>query len=76
MGSMLKNLGRAVWAYVGNWKNLLTHTLIGVGIIAIAVFMPVRPIIRVAILVLVVSANVLRMRLERRAKAARETAEE
>lgn len=51
--------------YLTNWKNLLVHSLIGVGILAIALFLPVRPIYRIGILLIVIIANILRMRWEK-----------
>lgn len=66
MGGALGSIGRALWRYLRDWKNLLTHSLIGVAIILVAAFLPVRPVLRIAILAVVVGLNVLRMRLERR----------
>jgi hypothetical protein len=58
---ILKNL----WAYLKDWKNWLTHSIIGVLILLVAFYAPVEPIYRVIILALVVSFNILRMRLEK-----------
>lgn len=52
--------------YLKDWKNLLTHTIIGVLILLVAFYLPVKPIYRIIALVLVVAFNVFRMR---RAKA-------
>lgn len=70
--NMKKILG-AVWAYLKDWKNLLTHGLIGVGILALAVFLPVPAIYRVGILLAVVAFNIGRMALTRHLKKVAET---
>ena len=51
----------AIWTYLKDWKNLLTHGLIGVSIVVVALVIPVAPIYRVGILVLVVGFNLIRM---------------
>ncbi len=48
--------------YLTDWKNLLTHSLVGVAILTIALFAPVSPYIRLAFVILVVVFNVLRMK--------------
>lgn len=52
---------KAIWTYLKDWKNLLTHGLIGVVIVVVALVIPVAPIYRVGILVLVVGFNLIRM---------------
>jgi hypothetical protein len=52
---------KAIWAYLKDWRNLLTHGLIGVAIVVVALVIPVAPIYRVGILVLVVGFNLIRM---------------
>jgi uncharacterized membrane protein HdeD (DUF308 family) len=54
-----------IWTYLKDWKNWLTHSIIGVLILLVAFYLPVKPIYRVIILALVVSFNILRMRLEK-----------
>ena len=63
---MANRILKALWAYLKNWKNLLTHALIGVGILLVALVLPVRLPIRIGILAAVIAANILRMRLEKR----------
>ena len=48
--------------YLTDWKNLLTHTVVGVIILAIALFAPVSPYIRMAFVGVVVAFNVIRMK--------------
>jgi hypothetical protein len=57
-----------IWNYLKDWKNWLTHSIIGIMILLIAFYLPVKPIYRVIILVVVVAFNVLRMRLEKTKK--------
>jgi hypothetical protein len=52
---------KAIWTYLKDWKNLLTHGLIGVAIVVVALVIPVAPVYRVVILVLVVGFNLIRM---------------
>ena len=58
-----------IWAYLKDWKNWLTHSIIGVLILLVAFYLPVKPIYRVIILALVVSFNILRMRLAKAKKS-------
>jgi hypothetical protein len=48
--------------YLTDWKNLLTHSIVGVAILLIAIFAPVSPYIRIAFVGVVVAFNVIRMR--------------
>lgn len=56
----------AIWNYLKDWKNLLTHSLVGVGILLIAFFIPVSPIYRVLFLVVVIAFNLIRMNHSKR----------
>ncbi len=62
---LLKWIGR----YLKDWKNLLTHSIIGVAILLVAIYLPVKPIYRIAILIAVVGFNIIRMSLEKKKKA-------
>jgi hypothetical protein len=55
-----------IWNYLKDWKNLLTHSLIGIGILLVAFFIPVEPIYRVLLLVAVVAFNLVRMNHSKR----------
>ncbi len=61
----MKNILKAVAIYLKDWKNLLVHSLVGFGILGIAIFLPVTPLLRIAFLVMVIVLNVIRMRWER-----------
>jgi hypothetical protein len=49
-------------AYLTDWKNLLTHTVVGISILLIALFAPVSPYMRLGFVLVVVGFNVVRMR--------------
>ena len=51
-----------LWIYLKDWRNWLSHTIIGLLILAIAFYLPVLPIYRIIILLIVVTFNILRMR--------------
>jgi hypothetical protein len=57
---------RWIWSYLKDWKNILSHSIIGISILLIALFLPVKPIYRIIILILVVVFNVTRMKLAKR----------
>ena len=58
----MKNFFLNIWKYLKDWKNLLGHTLVGVGIILVSAFLPLpwwgRLIVLVALIVLTFTANV------------------
>ena len=58
-----------LWTYLKDWKNWLTHSIIGVMILLVAFYLPVAPIYRILILAVVVTFNVFRMRLEKAKKS-------
>jgi hypothetical protein len=55
------NILNAVWVYLKDWKNLLAHGVIGVGILIVALVIPIPPIYRLVFLVLAVGFNLIRM---------------
>jgi hypothetical protein len=57
---MMKFLN-GLWEYLKDWKNLLAHTIIGVGILLVAFAVPVKPLYRVILLAAVVGFNLIRM---------------
>jgi Flp pilus assembly protein TadB len=57
-----------IWAYLKDWKNWLVHSIIGVLILSIAFFLPVKPLYRIIILIIVVTLNVFRMKWEKSRK--------
>ncbi len=57
---------KGILNYLKDCKNLLAHALIGVAILLVAFFIPVAPIYRVLILVVVVAFNLIRMNHSKR----------
>jgi hypothetical protein len=56
---------RAVALYLKDWRNWLTHSLIGIVILLIAFQMPVKPVYRISFIVVVVAFNTIRMKLNK-----------
>lgn len=52
--------------YLKDWRNLLGHALLGVGILAVSALMPVPPWARVLLFVTLVALNLLRERRKHR----------
>lgn len=65
----MKKIGKYLWIYLKDWKNLLAHTLVGLLILSVAFFMPVEPIYRVGLLFVIIAFNILRMRIAKKKKA-------
>ena len=59
---------RVLAAYLKDWRNWLTHGLVGVGFLLLAIYTPVRWEIKAVVIVLVVAFNVWRMRRHSSAK--------
>ncbi len=59
----MKKVFTAILNYLKDWKNLLVHALVGVGLLLIALYLPVSIYIRIGILVLVVLFNVYRKKI-------------
>jgi len=58
-----KKVFEAVLNYLKDWKNLLSHAIVGVLILVVGLSLPILPIYRIGILVLIIALNVFRMRL-------------
>lgn len=71
---MLKFL-RGLKMYLTDIKNLAVHTVIGVGILLVAFYLPVPAWIRIGILILAVAGNITRMNLSKR-RAAQQSLQE
>ncbi len=69
----MKKVLESIWAYLKDWRNWLSHGLVGVGILAVGLLLPVKPIYRIIILFLIIAFNIARMKLsEKKAEAAQE----
>jgi hypothetical protein len=60
---------RWIWNYLKDWKNLLAHAIVGVGLLMIALYLPVHPVFRILIMAVVVIFNTLRMKWAKKRKA-------
>ena len=69
-----KALG-GVLAYLSDWRNWLSHGLVGVALIVVPLALPLPPAGRAAAFVGIVALNVLRMRLAKRREAKAAAAE-
>jgi small-conductance mechanosensitive channel len=59
----MKILLRKIWAYLKDWKNLLGHTLVGLGIIFVSAVLPIAWWARVLVLIGLIIFNMYRERL-------------
>ena len=59
----MKKVFEAIWNYLKDWKNLLPHAVVGILILVMGLALPILPVYRMGILLLVVALNILRMRL-------------
>jgi len=53
----------AVWKYLKDWKNLLSHSIVGVFNVLVAFVLPIPVVYRILILVAVIILNVVRMNI-------------
>ena len=58
----------AIWAYLKDWKNILAHALVGLLILVIGLTLPIKPIYRIILLVVVIVLNTARMKLSEQKK--------
>jgi hypothetical protein len=61
----VKAILKGLRSYLTDWRNLLMHAAIGVGLVLVAVYLPVPPVVRVGIFAAVIAFNVIRMRREK-----------
>jgi len=69
----MKKVIEAVWNYLKDWKNLLSHSIVGVLIVVVGLTLPIYPVYRIGILFLIVALNIFRMRLTKKEVEIRET---
>lgn len=65
---MIKTIFKAIGSYLGNWKNLLTHAVIGLALLLFALKAPLPALWRMVVLLAVIVLNILRSRHERKKK--------
>ena len=72
---MIKKILAFIWTYLKDWKNLLAHTVVGIAILSVGLFLPVKPIYRIILLVVIIILNTIRMKFsEKKAKLKKEAA--
>ncbi len=59
----MKKIFEAIWVYLKDWRNWLSHGLVGVGILVVGLLLPVKPIYRIILLFLIIGFNIVRMKL-------------
>jgi Flp pilus assembly protein TadB len=59
-------------AYLTDWRNLLGHALLGVVFVVVAVWAPITLWLKLVIIALLITFNVLRMRFKNKKKSAKE----
>jgi chromate transport protein ChrA len=68
----MKKVFEAVWAYLKDWRNLLSHAIVGVLILVVGLTLPIPPVYRIGLLLLIVALNIFRMRLSKKKSASLE----
>lgn len=64
----MKKVFTSVWTYLKDWKNLLVHSLVGIGLLLLAIYLPVQIYLKIGIFILVIIFNVFRMKREHKKK--------
>jgi hypothetical protein len=60
--NFLKTIAKAVKSYLTDWRNLLTHSLVGVAFVVLAVWAPIPLHGKITVLSAIILLNVFRMR--------------
>lgn len=58
----MKKSSEFIWTYLKDWKNILAHTAMGVLILVIGLYLPVKPVYRIILLVVIIALNTYRMK--------------
>jgi len=66
----VKVAGRGVVKYLSDWRNWLTHGLVGIGLLLLAILAPVKVWIKIIVMLCVIAFNCVRMSLKKKKKAA------
>ncbi|MDO5851414.1 MAG: hypothetical protein Q4Q23_02910 [Methanobacteriaceae archaeon] len=59
---MFKKIAKGLKIYLTDWKNLLTHSLVGILLLVIAIFAPVNIYFKILFLLCVIGFNIIRMK--------------
>lgn len=74
--SALARIWSGLKAYLTDWRNLLGHALLGVVFVVVAVWAPITLWLKLVIIAVLITFNVLRMRLKNKNTQAKEGAAE
>ncbi|KYC44734.1 MAG: hypothetical protein AMQ74_01939 [Candidatus Methanofastidiosum methylothiophilum] len=58
----MKNVLGKIKLYLTDWKNILTHSLVGIGIVILGFFSPIHPHARITLVGSVICLNTIRMK--------------
>lgn len=76
----LRTVFQSIWtglkSYLTDWRNLLGHALLGVVFVVIAVWAPIALWLKLIIIAVLITFNVLRMRNKNKNKDIKEGTEE
>jgi len=70
--SALRRIWQGLKAYLTDWRNLLGHALLGVVFVVVAVWAPITLWVKLVIIAVLITFNVLRMRIKNQKKSAKE----
>ena len=70
--SALSRIWSGLKAYLTDWRNLLGHALLGVVFVVVAVWAPITLWLKLVIIAVLITFNVLRMRLKNKNTQAKE----
>jgi hypothetical protein len=62
MSEILKKIAKGLKSYVTDWKNLLTHSIVGIALVVLTVWAPIPLHGKMVVLSVVVLFNVFRMK--------------
>lgn len=69
LASIIGTIGLGLKAYLTNWRNLLAHSLLGIALLVVAIWAPVNPWVKLAVVLCLIAFNVWRMRRTSRKNA-------
>ena len=71
----IPRLLRGLAAYLSDWKNLLSHALVGVALVVLPLVLPLPLIGRLGVFVAIICLNLVRMSLDKRRRLAKAAVE-
>ena len=71
----IPRLLRGLAAYLSDWKNLLSHALVGVALVALPLVLPLPLIGSLGVFVAIICLNLVRMSLDKRRRLAKAAVE-